>query len=224
MFLISPLKIVNALKNPALIDEATKKPDKWYFSREGKEEYDKANTLLKKTEYFYNYLLSLSYHRFQNINYEVSYKDTMYKLAYVIAHSVDGSSLPFAKYPDILDSEKNPLVYYAEYEISSGLEDAEKSALNEIYMVSELLEEVYNKLKKGKRDKLLRPYKDLEMPNPDGTVSDLYKLERDIIWIFRFEEDTFPYDFTNGKIHEMLSDEKENKKLRKILEEENSNV
>ena len=72
----------------------------WFFSEDGKKAYDEAKTLLQKTMFFFDYLSAL----------DRSSKEIETMLAYILASAVDGSSLEFAKYPDILNPEKNPLI------------------------------------------------------------------------------------------------------------------
>lgn len=83
--------------------EIQKRSDpEWYFSEEGKAAYIAADTPAKKTKYFFDYLMAV---RDKKATPEKA-KDTFFKIAVVMASTMDNSSLEFAGYPNILQKEK----------------------------------------------------------------------------------------------------------------------
>lgn len=83
--------------------EIQKRSDpEWYFSEEGKAAYMAADPPAKKTKYFFDYLMAA---RNKDATLEKA-KDTFFKIAVVMASTMDNSSLEFAGYPNILQKEK----------------------------------------------------------------------------------------------------------------------
>lgn len=85
---------------------AEKQSLEWFFTKEGKAEYMAANTVAKKTVFFCDYLLKLRYNRACNL----ATPEECAKLAFFLAWVIDGSSLPYGKYPKILQSKYNPFL------------------------------------------------------------------------------------------------------------------
>ncbi len=103
---VSPFKLVKILKQST--DPELNKPDPtfaWFSSEEGARAYREANSVMKKTLYFYDYLQIVSKRGNDKLT-----DFSLHRLAFVMAHRVAGSSLPYAKYPDILEEDKNPIV------------------------------------------------------------------------------------------------------------------
>ena len=113
---------LNVLKNlkelTALAEEAKNRTEeKWYFSEEGKKAYDAANSVAKKTKYFYDYLWAIrprekldTFKKRDKNEDNPEAKEFFFKLAFVMANSMDKSSLKFAGHPNILEADKNPIV------------------------------------------------------------------------------------------------------------------
>lgn len=78
----------------------------WYFSKEGEAAYRAAKTPIQRVEYLYRYLTSLK----TDLAQSDMKRDEAMKLSMLLAYTVWESSLPFAKYPDLLKPETNRLV------------------------------------------------------------------------------------------------------------------
>lgn len=144
--------------------------EEWYFSAAGKKEYKRAQTLAEKTMYFYWYLRDLEVtpdtrrvRTFWGTCEELEKRNKMLtKIAFVMAKAVDGSSLPYGSYPDILKADKNPLVKYCKNRASNT-----HALLCDVLgiKVEDKNEPVFDKL-----------------THCEGEPSDIYKLERYLIW------------------------------------------
>lgn len=187
-FLQSPMALIRILKDKDAVDSSSlQQTAQWFMSGEGRAAYTAANTLLKKTEYFFDYL--------QTVAKSKGNRSFLYKLAFVMADAMDKSSLEFAGYPNILDASKNPLVAYVASEIIT-----DESEYRNIY-IARLLCALHKE--KHPKDYLFpdrKPIEKLAQRNADGSFSDMYKIERDIIWVFnadntnRFSVGPFAYD------------------------------
>ena len=82
---------------------------KWYFSDEGKKAYENASTPAKKTKYFFEYLMSKK----NKVTSEEDASEVFFRIAVIMANSMDCSSLDFGGYPNILDETKNPFIKIA---------------------------------------------------------------------------------------------------------------
>lgn len=162
MLFVKPIikAVTSLLEKPALkqqYDEA------WYFSPEGKRAYESLSTQYDKTHFFLNYLRSATPETYAKDWHNVTF---LYRIAFVMSNSMVDSQLEFGGYPNIIDESKNPLVYYVKYKESESLE----------YLLSLLH---YNN-----SDKSDSPYGPITFCKENEPVSDLYKIERDIILIF----------------------------------------
>ena len=169
----SPIKLVKLIMSaPATVEQINsyaKKTSAWYMSEEGKAAYQEATTPTAKMRFFQSYLREIS----------KADKKIDALMAYVITYYVDGTSLPFASFPDILDPKKNPLIkIIREKEFSY-----DKRAECGIEILNALLggspSDVaawYNPSK--------RSYKRLEVCSNNQNPSDMYKLQRCIIGTF----------------------------------------
>lgn len=130
-FLQSPMALIRILKDKDAVDSSSlQQTAQWFMSGEGRAAYTAANTLLKKTEYFFDYL--------QTVAKSKENRSFLYKLAFVMADAMDKSSLEFAGYPNILDASKNPLVAYVASEIITDESEyfkREDSTLEEDFFV-----------------------------------------------------------------------------------------
>ncbi len=101
----------------------------WFFSKEGCEEFAKLKTLAERIAFIYSYLKSNTNNIFRsrsvrlhesvlevvNANWpKVEEDNLLLKTALLLADEVYASSMPYAKYPDIIDKKKNPIVAYLE--------------------------------------------------------------------------------------------------------------
>ena len=99
--------------------------------------------------------------------------------AYVMTCGVEGSSLPFASFPDILDPTKNPLVkIIGEKEFSY-----DKRAECGVKMLNALLGGASSDISMW-YDPEKRPYGRLAVGSNNQSSSDMYKLQRCIIGAF----------------------------------------
>ena len=166
----SPKVLINLLKNKdSIANELNSYYTEWYFTKEGENAYKNAKNQAQKTAYFFNYLSTLDNSR--------GNRDVLYRTAYVMASSMDNSSLNFAGYPNILNPDKNPLVNYIKnFDLGS-----KEMHFHGIIMLSELHNE--NDAKKYVFPKN-KPYERLTYRDDDGNMDDMYKIERDIIGAF----------------------------------------
>ena len=103
----SPKKLLNLFLTANQISQNAKTlSKKWYFSAEGQKAYNEAcflssKNLEKKTRFFFDYLC--------NTKPRTSHEDNL-KLAFFLAFAIDGSTLPYGKYPAILMEDQNPFL------------------------------------------------------------------------------------------------------------------
>lgn len=153
----------------------------WYFSSEGIAAYEKLSSLGQKTGFFNDYLTLIS-------RYPEN-RDVLCSIALVMANSMVDSDLEFGGYPNVLDEEKNPLVNY----------------VKNSYYSNELeynCRDICRALHKGE-DISQNPYTTFNYCKENEPLSDIYKIERDIITIFSLKKDEltfFPY------LHDILYD------------------
>lgn len=169
-FFYSPMKLVALLKSSSAIANATKiNGATWYMSAAGKDAYQKATTPAQKTMFFFEYLTAISS--------DAKNREVLHKIAYVIAYAVEGSSLAYGSFPDILDPDKNPLVGYVKTHKLTATDHTVYgltllAALHGEKEANRYLKEEY------------KPYARLTYCEADGKVGDLYRVERAIISAF----------------------------------------
>lgn len=169
-FIYSPMKLIGLFKErDSIVKELKKNNSNWYFTNEGEDAYNAAKTPAQKTVYFFNYLTSITEHKDK--------REVLYKIAYIMANSMDSSSLEFAGYPNILDPEKNPLVNYVK---TTGLVASDQVAYG-LMLLAALNNEKDARLFLYAKHK---PYNRITYLESDGSASDKYKIERDIIGAF----------------------------------------
>jgi len=177
-FFLGPKKLMELYKNSGDIAAKLKagKDKQWYFSAEGEAAYKSASTQGKKVLYFFDYLCILA-----GDTCNAEEQKNLYRMAHIMANSMDGSKLDFGGYPNILQAEKNPFIKLVEFikftekGFSLNKYDRYKDAKNAIKLLSALhgvSEDVYAENKAFTR---------LATCSADGSVTDIYKLERDII-------------------------------------------
>lgn len=191
-FFVSPVKLINLLKKKDEINKSQPKPEAWYTSEEGKQAYAEAKSTTQKSRFFFDYLCAIP------VGKGKATRPLTYKLAFIIADSMVGSKLEFGGYPNVLDASKNPLVAY----YKQGFSMNEGNAL-----AADLLCALHGQT--DPKDYLRperKPYLHLTQRNADGTCSDLYKIERDIIWAFCTKTDDalktgpFNYDIVKNNV------------------------
>ena len=179
-----PKAIIQLLKNQKEIEERLIKayPDEdWYFSQEGKEAYKKLSSLGQKTHFFLDYLLSVAK--------TPDCHEYLYRIAFVMANSMVDSALEFGGYPNVLDESKNPLV---------------RRIKNEVLVIGDEYWETYCGiflcvLHNGTDEQESmyiykdRPFNRLSYCKENEPLTDMYKIERDIISVFSLRNESF-YD------------------------------
>lgn len=192
-FFHSPMTLIRILTNKNEINSNNPRHDiSWFMSGKGRVAYNNANTLLKKTEYFFDYLQTVAKSK-ENLSF-------LYKLAFVMADTMDKSLLEFAGYPNILDASKNPLVAFVAAEPIPG-----DDKYRNIYIARLLCALHKEKHPNDYYYSSRKPYERLTPRNADGSFSDMYKIERDIIWTFnagntdKFSAGPFSYSIVEDK-------------------------
>ena len=150
------------------------------------EEYSKLETPGHKVLFYYRFIYNL----ISSCCADKHYHDELsLRIAFLLYHSIESASdeLPYAKFPDILDAEKNPIINAVEKKIVSVSknEDDEYLKKNEFLNLigMELLAAFCGK--KSRRDLNAEfPFEYLESATEDGKVSSRYKIQRDIIALF----------------------------------------
>ena len=169
----SPMKLIEIIKiakEKDTIDNKLKENTAdWYFSKDGENAFNNAKTPAQKTMYFFHYLLTVAKVK--------DNRETLYKIAYIMANSMVNSSLEFAGYPNVLDSTKNRLVE----RVKNVDFDSKNSSEVGIYLLAALQSKV--SIKSFLEEKL-KQYTYITYCEPDGSLSDMYKIERDIIGAF----------------------------------------
>lgn len=178
---------IKILKNTGTIKaDMTPHPEEWYFSEAGHRAYGQAKTLAEKMRYFFDYLLAVSPQKQK--------PEFLQRIAFIMAHSMDHSDLPFAGYPNILDEKLNPFVALVKFPETGipfygvhnedkyrDVDDLETAILlAKFHCKSDSKSDFYSKIKEYN---LIRrkPYLNLDYPT-DGVYTDIQKIERDIIW------------------------------------------
>ena len=166
----SPMKLIALLKETKTVEKAFRpKTPEWFSSAEGEKAYKAAKTLTEKTEFFLDYFIAV------RPDVTESY-DVLYRAAYIMASAVDGSSLPYARYPDILDSTLNPIVRFVRLNSLTSKD----MTVNGLMLLAEVIGELDTKIL---IDEKYKPHELLTYCS-DGKMTDEYKLEREIIGMF----------------------------------------
>lgn len=132
-FFTSPIKLVNVLTSGKKINEEIKPKDvKWFLSSEGAKSYKAATTIAQKTELIY--LCMLAHKK------DADEKDTLEKLAWVIAVAADGTSKPYGQWPGIFDVSVNPLLKFAVKTKFASLVDMIRVSQNSGYDYMDLVD------------------------------------------------------------------------------------
>jgi len=175
MSVLGPIfKMVNSLlsEKPALKEGYS---EEWYFSPEGKNAYESLSTPCEKTKFFLNYLRSIE----QKTNASSSV-DLLYKIAFVMSSSMVDSQLAFGGYPNILNPEKNPFVYYVKHN-TLNYRVVEYNTIFPVF----LLQLLHEGFQESENDHTTS-FGILTFCKENEPISDMYKIERDIIVVCGF--------------------------------------
>ncbi len=160
-------KTVELVKKRSEIGKKLQEKDSgWFLSSEGEEALRNSKAPSQKTKYFFDYLSVIS---------KNGDRDTLYRIAYIIANSILGSSLEFGKYPQILSPDKNPFVKYA-----MTVTQNSNLVASGVMLLSLLHGEDASKYIHAEE----RPYTLLSYCDENSTKSEIYKIEREIIGAF----------------------------------------
>ena len=171
----------------------------WYLSEDGKKAYENANTGGKKVKYFFDYLCTLDTVA-EDLPKLNEYKErdkgieSIYKIAHIMANSMDKASLPFGGYPNILQADKNPLIGCIE---ENGFKTFVK--INESTQALLLLASLRQGKEPPKKYHVNESYKVLTPCGNNGEFTDTYKVERDILGSFYDGNEQAPYTYDISK-------------------------
>lgn len=173
-FFISPTKLIDIIRNKEKINDCELFSSEWFTSTDGHNAYKNADTLFKKVSFYYEYLLSVALDKKNT--------EALWKIAFIMADSIENSSLEFGRYPDILNPKKNPLVAYTVYEVMANNSAGDDfGAIDASQLLCALHKE---KFPNNYIYSCRKPYSRLTNIKSDSMTSDLYKVEREIIWAF----------------------------------------
>ena len=193
-FFVSPVKMLWLAKNRADIAHRLKPREKdWYFTKEGEDAYRKANGVGAKTYHFYEYLKKLSGSTIESA--------ALLRLAFVLAHTVEGSAMEYGRYPDVINPNKNPLVMCVQNRELSYAHDLENCCRLLLAALHEEKSDVYSQS---------RGYERLNYCEPGAPLSDVYRIERAIITVFSTQlQDELPPPYLYDIVQSNAPDEEE---------------
>lgn len=158
----------------------------WYFSTEGVKAYTDLSSNIEIVKFFLEYLLLVAKEP-QNFT-------MLYRLAYVMASSMVGSSLEFGGYPNVLDESKNPLIKFVRNNTLIDSEGSQgKISPNKRYCYSafekqmiKLLCVLHNETEEYTQQCLIAndPFKCLTFCDENTPATEMYKIERELIYMF----------------------------------------
>ncbi len=165
------------------------KPTAWYLSAEGKKAYESAKTKAEKIEYFRAYITAFAGEQSADIKKLLdggtwvglkNFERNSFAIAYVMANSVDGASLRYGKYPEILSADENPLLKCIKESptIMCNATGKEYGAMSCYFLAAMRGMSVDSLLKESYK------YKALSEPNLRDAA---YKVERDLLAVFRYD-------------------------------------
>ena len=216
MALFSKLsEAIKILKNTGTIKaDMTPHPEKWYFSEAGHRAYGQAKTLAEKMRYFFDYLLAVSPKKQK--------PEFLQRVAFIMAHSMEHSGMPFAGYPNILDKKLNPLVALIKNGyVSPEMESCSGPIVPEDFDTAILLTKIHQKSgdEAGFQAEVEDNFSIVKKPylkfdySTNGIYTDIQKIERDIIWSRKLDEENelsrppFCYDILAGIVMEDMAKE-----------------
>lgn len=160
-----PFELLEIIKDKKAVQNyLTPHTREWYFSEVGHQSYNLAKTVPDKTKFFYEYLCCISPEK-KNL-------DFLMRIAFIMAYSMDQSSLPFAGYPNILDKDKNPFIVLAE----DGFVFSKNNKTAVLLAILHGENDIEGYFSSTPKTYLKLTY------STDGAYSDIQKIERNIIW------------------------------------------
>lgn len=202
-----PKNIIQLLKNKQKILDRLEqecRDEKWYFSPEGKKEYESLSSLAQKTHFFLNYLVSVAK--------TPDCREYLYRIAFVMANSMVNSGLDFGGYPNILDEDKNPLVRYIKNEVIVSKEEYTEIYCGKFLCVLHTGTDEQDNLFIDEQ----KPFTRISYCKENEPLTEMYRIERDIISVFAVKEgkSTFvPY------IYSILPDSNDDDDVEKDVED-----
>lgn len=193
------MEIISTLKE--LLNKRKEHSESWYFSPAGEKAYASLTTDVDRTKFFLDYLKLVA--RFSHESDDV---EALYRLAYVMVSSMVNSSLEFGGYPNVLDEEKNPLVKYVKNNRLTSNRTSQYKLENQIVgLLCALHHETEDKM-----DEYEEPYECLTFCDKNTPLSDMYKIERDIILMFGFTDEDYShlyFPYTSQQIRITIDEE-----------------
>ena len=174
-----PKNIIQFLKNKQEILDRLEDEclgQNWYFSPEGEKAYENLSSLAQKTHFFLNYLVTVAK--------TPDCRGYLYRIAFVMANSMVDSSLNFGGYPNILDENKNPLVRYIKNEVIVSDEKYMEIYCGKFLCVLHTGTDEQDDLFISEQ----KPFTRISYCKENEPLTDMYKIERDIISAFSVKE------------------------------------
>lgn len=176
----------------SIADDLEDRRVNWYFSKAGQAAFQNATTPAQRTLYFYRYIKAFD----KSICLFLP-QELLFKTAFIIAQGICDSSLPYAKYPEILQEEHNPLLHALH---TTHLEIRQADACAKLFL-SELTGE-------------------MSMPayDPNDTSSALYRLQRLIVWVFYEKKNpSYGLQFGSYRAETPLKDLEDSPEIKELL-------
>lgn len=165
--------------------------ESWYFSPEGETAYAALSSDFDRMKFFFDYLNLVA--KREDEFYPSWHFGTIYRLAHVMCSSMVNSSLEFGGYPNILDENKNPLIKYVKNNPLIYPNKKEEIYKKGTYCYSDcekqmikLLCALHNETDENTKHFLSKndPYKCLTFCDKNAPLSDMYKIERELLYMF----------------------------------------
>lgn len=167
----------------------------WFFSEDGHRAYAAAGTTGEKTRYFFEYLRGLG---------QKTPDRVLYKLAYIMADSMDAAGGRFAGWPAILQDSVNPFIKLVVDGTLQPAEEMERSLSTGWGFFRGVTKQEEDGCRWWITDRLLCAlhgispvrrvaYEELQDSSAEDCDLYLYRIERQIIWLFGGDALMSPY-------------------------------
>lgn len=167
----------------------------WFFSEDGHRAYASSGTTGEKTRYFFEYLRGIG---------QKTPDRVLYKLAYIMADSMDAAGGRFAGWPAILQDSVNPFIKLVVDGTLQPAEEMERSLSTGWGFSRSVTKQEEDGCRWWITDQLLcalhgispvRRVADEELQDSSAEDCDLYlyRIERQIIWLFGGDALMSPY-------------------------------
>lgn len=167
----------------------------WFFSEDGRRAYAAAGTTGEKTRYFFEYLRGLG---------QKTPDRVLYKLAYIMADSMDAAGGRFASWPAILQDSVNPFIKLVVDGTLQPAEEMERSLSTGWGFSRSVTKQEEDGCRWWITDQLLCAlhgitpcrrvaYEELQDSSAEDCDLYLYRIERQIIWLFGGDALMSPY-------------------------------